>query len=110
MTLVARTALLPAAALLVLGALACDPPQGEEVTCARTWSCDDNVVSTQDDVHCTDPGKPGREDQITAYEAGFAESCDGVRVGCGGDVFATCAAVCTPSGICPLEEADNIRL
>lgn len=88
----------------------CEEKQGELVTCARSWSCDDNVVSTDDDVFCTDPEDEARNGQIGTYQREFAETCDGVNVGCGGGVLATCAAVCTAGGTCPIDEAVNLRL
>lgn len=120
-------------ALVVLGAIvvaavACEEPQGEVFTCTQTWTCGDDVVANNSQnvlnadpghVFCTRPGTDAfggtagadeRSGDIAAYQASFADDCNGVSIGCeeAGE-FATCAASCVVTDACPPADAVRVR-
>lgn len=97
-------------ALVPLALLGCAEKEGQVMSCARTWSCEGTVVLSDEDSFCTDPEDPDRPTQVGAYQSEFADSCDGVNAGCVDGSFATCEALCTPTGACPIDEAVNVRL
>ena len=117
---------------IVLGAVACEEPQGEVVTCTQTWTCGDDVVADNSQnvangdlghVFCTRPGTDAfggtagadeRTGDIAAYQSSFADDCNGVNIGCvdpeiDGE-FATCAATCVVAGACDPEATVRVRL
>ena len=119
--------------VLVLAAwlAACEQPLGEVVTCSQTWTCGDDVVADNSQsvidqapghVFCTRPGtdffggtagEAERTADIAEYQSGFAEDCNGARVGCldpADGEFATCAATCVVAGTCDPETAVRVRL
>jgi hypothetical protein len=101
-----------AALSLLVAVIACEPPVGDVVTCQKEWTCElAGVVSEDTDTFCTRPDDEDRPTDIADYQTEFAETCDSVQVDCGGEVFATCAAVCTTGGgECDVATAVRVRL